>query len=42
LIFAYHGFELLFAVGYRPALLAAIERHRAAALTRMRDDPRRP
>jgi uncharacterized membrane protein YGL010W len=40
LIFAYHGFELLFALGYRPALWEAIERHRAGELTRIRDDPR--
>jgi uncharacterized membrane protein YGL010W len=42
LIFAYHGFELLFALGYRPALREAVERHRAAELMRMRDDVRRP
>jgi uncharacterized membrane protein YGL010W len=44
LIFAYHGFELLFALGYRPALWEAIERHRAVELMRMRADarPRRP
>ncbi len=41
LVFAYHGFELLFALGYRPGLAQAITRHRNAALGRMRDDPRR-
>jgi uncharacterized membrane protein YGL010W len=40
LIFAYHGLELLFALGYRPDLRAAIDRHRAAELMRIRDDPR--
>ncbi len=41
LVFAYHGFELLFALGYRPGLARAITRHRNAELGRMRDDPRR-
>lgn len=41
LIFAYHGFELLFALGYRPGLAQAIERHRATELMCLRDDPRR-
>jgi uncharacterized membrane protein YGL010W len=41
LVFAYHAFELLFALGYRPSLWAAIERHRAAELTRIPEDPRR-
>jgi uncharacterized membrane protein YGL010W len=41
LIFAYHGFELLFAAGWRPALRARIEAYRAAELARLGDDPRR-
>jgi len=41
LVFAYHGFELLFALGYRPGLSQAITRHRNAELGRMRNDPRR-
>lgn len=40
LVFAYHGFELLFALGYRPGIREAIERHRGAELMRLRDDPR--
>jgi uncharacterized membrane protein YGL010W len=41
LVFAYHGFELLFALGYRPGVAQAIARHRGAELMCLRDDPRR-
>jgi uncharacterized membrane protein YGL010W len=41
LVFAYHAIELLFALGYRPALQRTMERHRAIALARIPDDPRR-
>ena len=43
LVFYYHAVELLFALGYRPAQRAAMERHRDAELARIvDDDPRRP
>ena len=41
LVFAYHALELLFALGYRPALRRAMEGHRADELARIPDDPRR-
>lgn len=41
LVFAYHGLELLFAAGYRPALAAEVEKHRRSELARIPDDPRR-
>lgn len=41
LVFAYHGLELLFAAGYRPALSARVEEHRRGELARIPDDPRR-
>jgi uncharacterized membrane protein YGL010W len=41
LIFYYHLVEVLFAVGYRPALRTAMERYRRHALTEMTHDPRR-
>lgn len=41
LVFFYHALELLFAMGYRPALREGMERHRAAELARIPADPRR-
>lgn len=41
LVFAYHAFELMFAVGYRPAISARVEEHRRAELARIPNDPRR-
>lgn len=41
LVFAYHGLELLFAAGYRPALSARVEEHRRGELARIPNDPRR-
>jgi uncharacterized membrane protein YGL010W len=41
LVFAYHSLELLFAVGYRPALRARVDRHRSGELARIPNDPRR-
>lgn len=41
LVFAYHALELLFALGYRSTLRHDMERHRAAELARIPDDPRR-
>jgi uncharacterized membrane protein YGL010W len=41
LIFAYHGLELLFAAGYRPAISARVEEHRRGELARIPNDPRR-
>lgn len=41
LVFAYHALELLFALGYRPALRDTIEHYRSGELARMPADPRR-
>jgi uncharacterized membrane protein YGL010W len=41
LVFAYHGLELLFAAGYRPAISARVEEHRRGELARIPNDPRR-
>jgi uncharacterized membrane protein YGL010W len=41
LVFYYHAVELLFALGYRPTVRAAMERHRDAELARLPGDPRR-
>jgi len=41
LVFAYHGLELLFAAGYRPAINARVQEHRRGELDRIPNDPRR-
>lgn len=41
LVFYYHLWELLLALGYRPALQQAIADHRTAELARIPADPRR-
>jgi uncharacterized membrane protein YGL010W len=41
LVFYYHALELLFALGYRPALATTMYEHRARELARIVDDPRR-
>jgi uncharacterized membrane protein YGL010W len=41
LVFYYHVVELLFALGYRPALRRSMEAHRAAQLALIDPDPRR-
>ena len=40
LVFYYHLIEILFAIGYRPALRRAVEQQRDEELARIADDPR--